>query len=747
MLGQTISHFKILEKIGEGGMGVVYKAQDVKLDRPVALKFLPRGLTSNQPERERFIHEAKAASALNHPNITTVYEIGEHDGQLFIAMELVEGKTFKQLADEETPPLERILDISIQLCEALASAHEKDIVHRDIKGDNVMLTSKSHVKIMDFGLAKLKGASKLTKTGSTLGTVGYMSPEQAQGKEVDRRTDIFSFGVVLYELVTGKLPFNGEHHAAIIYSICNEEPEPLARFRSGVPESLQRIIDKALSKDVDERYQNISDLQVDLRRTKKELGSGLKEAPTADKKAVAVLYFENLSSDPDSDYFAAGITEDIITDLSKIESIRVASRNAVLPYKGKPVDIPQLGKKMNVDAILEGSIRKAGNRLRISAQLIDTKEGFHLWAERYDREATEIFDLQEEIAKSIAAALKVKLSPKEEKQLGQKYKGNLEAYEYYLKGRNHYYKYTKADMLAAMQMFQKALEIDPNYALAYAGLGDSYYQMIDKNFDTDRSWLVKSEEASRRALSIDPFCAEAYKALANALARQKKFNSAKRSLERALEIDPNFAPAHINLSYAYMALGDFQEAERRLQLARQLDPSIPFSLFLLAMLHLRLGNLDKAESLAHQVLKVGESTFYVIVGHEILSNVYLYQRQFDKALEHAQKALELNPKNPMAIIRLAVIYAAQGKTEEALEKLNEVLAAKTFHEIISLKIIELYALLDDRDEVYRWTRRGFEESQLEWYALEYNPFLEKFRQESEFQKLLAEAKEKILNSE
>ncbi len=747
MIGQTVSHFKILEKIGEGGMGVVYKAKDVHLDRPVALKFLPRGLASNLPERERFVHEAKAASALNHSNITTVYEIGEHDGQLFIAMELVEGKTLKQLAGEESPPLERILDVGIQLCEALSAAHEKEIVHRDIKGDNIMLTSKSQTKIMDFGLAKLKGASKLTKTGSTIGTVGYMSPEQAQGKEVDRRTDIFSFGVVLYELITGKLPFNGEHQAAVIYAICNDEPEPLSRFRSGVPESLQRIIDKALAKDVDERYHNISDLQVDLRRIKKELVSGVKEGVKSDKKAVAVLYFENLSSDPDSDYFAAGITEDIITDISKIENIRVASRNAVLPYKGKPVDIPQLGKKMNVDAILEGSIRKAGNRLRITAQLIDTKEGFHLWAERYDREAKEVFELQEEIAKSIASALKVTLSPKEKEQLGQKYKGNLDAYEYYLKGRNHYRKYTKADMLAAMQMFQKALEIDPNYSLAYAGLGDSYYQMVDKQFDTDQSWVVKSEEASRKALSIDPLCVEAYKALANALGWQKKFNSAKRMLERALEIDPNFVPAHINLSVAYAAWGDFAEAERRLSLAWQKDPSIPFSLFLLAVLHLKLGHYDQALSVANQLLKAAESTFYVKVGHEILSDVYLYQRDYDQALQHLQKALELDASDAYGKAALAVIYAAQGKREEALEKAKGVQLDKILNEYLLQKMAELYALLDDREDVYRWVKRVLEVSPLDWWALQYDPLLEKFRREPEFQKLLTEAKEMIRNSE
>lgn len=747
MIGQTVSHFKILEKIGEGGMGVVYKASDVKLDRPVALKFLPRGLASNLPERERFIHEAKAASALNHSNITTVYEIGEHDGQLFIAMELVEGKTLKQLAGEENPPLERVLDIGIQLCEALAAAHEKEIVHRDIKGDNIMLTPKSQTKIMDFGLAKLKGASKLTKTGSTLGTVGYMSPEQAQGREVDRRTDIFSFGVVLYELITGKLPFNGEHQAAVIYSIINDEPEPLSRFRSGVPESLQRIIDKSLAKDVEERYQNISDLQVDLRRVKRELGTGPKEAPRSDRKAVAVLYFENLSSDPDSDYFAAGITEDIITDISKIENIRVASRNAVLPYKGKPVDIPQLGKKMNVDAILEGSIRKAGNRLRITAQLIDTKEGFHLWAERYDREAKEVFELQEEIAKSIASALKVTLSPKEEKQLGQKYKGNLQAYEYYLKGKNHYIKYTKADMLAAMQMFQKALEIDPNYALAYAGLGNSYYQMLDKHFETDNSWLVKSEEASRKALSIDPLCLDAYKALASALAWQKKFNSAKRTLERALEIDPNYVPAHINISLVYAAWEDFQEAERRLTLAWQKDPSIPFSLFLLAVLHARLGHYDQALSVANQLLKAADSTFYVMAAHQILSDVCLYQRNYDQALQHLQKALELDTGDAYGKAALAIICVAQGKREEAREKAKGMQLDKTLNEYVLQKMAELYALLNEREEVYRWARKSIEISPVDWWALQYNPILEKFRQEPEFQKLLTETKEMIRNSE
>jgi tetratricopeptide (TPR) repeat protein len=379
--------------------------------------------------------------------------------------------------------------------------------------------------------------------------------------------------------------------------------------------------------------------------------------------------------------------------------------------------------------------------------LIDTKEGFHLWAERYDREASEVFELQEEIAKSIASALKVTLSTKEEKQLGQKYKGNLEAYEYYLKGRNHYDKYTKPDMLAAMQMFKKALEIDPNYASAYAGLGDSYYQMLDKHFDTDTSWLVKSEEASRKALSIDPLCVEAYKALANTLAWQKKFNSAKRTLERALEIDPNYVGAHINLSIAYAAWEDFQEAERRLTLAWQKDPSVPFSLFLLAVLHLKLGRYDQALSVANQLLKAAESTFYVRVGHQILSDVYLYRRDYDRAWEHMQKALELGASDAYGKAARAVLYAAQGKREEALEKSREVPTDIIRNEVVFQKMAELCALLDDHQGVYRWVQKTVEVSPLDWWVFLHNPLLEKFLREPEFQKLLAETKEKILNSE
>ncbi len=746
MIGQFISHYKVLEKIGEGGMGVVYKAQDTKLDRLVALKFLPQSLAADAVERERFIHEAKAASALNHPNITTIYEIGEHNSQLFIAMELVEGETLKQIATRNDLRLEKIIDIGIQICEALSSAHEKGIIHRDIKSDNIALTSKGLVKIMDFGLAKLKGATKLTRTGSTVGTAAYMSPEQAEGREVDQRTDIFSFGVVFYELIAGKLPFSGEHQAAIIYSICNEEPEPLARFRSGVPESLQRTVEKSLAKDVEERYQHIADLSADLKRIKREITSGAREVPKSDKKSVAVLYFENLSSDPESDYFAAGMTEDIITDLSKIDGIRVASRNAVLPFKGKPVDIPQLGRKLSIDAVLEGSIRKAGNRLRITAQLIDTKEGFHLWAERYDREVQEIFDLQEEIAKNIASALKIKLSPREEEKIAQKYKGDLQAYEYYLKGRNYYYQYTKSDMLAAVQMFKKALEIDPNYALAYAGLADSYYQFIDKGFEMDKSFLERAEEAAQKSLSIDPQCAEGYKALGTIYYRLGKLNSAKKLLSRALEINPNYHPARNNLGLIYSELGNFEQAEKELLFVYEQEPGFPFTSFLLAHHYLNRNEYAQTEKYAKRVLELGESTFYLAMGNYLLGMVFLCRNEPQKALEYMKKS-EGFESNPSTILGVAMAYAVLGEEDKAKELIEEVLKKYPTHEWTVMSLIFCYAVLREKEKVYDWLRKGMTEYRLEWIALDRSPLLKEFQNEPEFQRILQEHRNRVMNSE
>jgi serine/threonine protein kinase len=502
MIGKTISHYKILEKLGEGGMGVVYKAQDIQLKRLVALKFLPPHISDHPEEKARFIHEARSASALNHPNVTTIYGIEESPQGLFIAMEYVEGRTLKQIIEKETLSMKKVLDIGIQICEGLTTAHEKGIVHRDIKSANIMLTPRGQVKIMDFGLAKLKGATRLTQTRSTLGTAAYMSPEQAQGEEVDQRSDIFSFGVVLYELLTGKLPFGGEHQAAIIYSIINEEPQPVARFNNQVSAKLEDMVFKALAKDKEERYQHIDELLADLRRERKSLDYvktalitkpaepskvvksktiplliGVlaililivvyfaflkrKEPTTVSKPSIAVLYLRNLSENKEDDYFASGMTEDIITQLSKIGGLLVASRSDIDQYKDKQINLREVADKLKVKYVMEGSVQKYKDKIRITCQLIKASDGFHVWADSYDRQMEDLFAIQADVAKSVAQALKVALAPVEVERIEKKPTQNVQAYNYYLQGREYYFgggSLTKKGLELSSRMFEKAVD-------------------------------------------------------------------------------------------------------------------------------------------------------------------------------------------------------------------------------------------------------------------------------------------------
>ncbi len=723
-------------------MGEVYLAEDTKLGRRVALKLLPSGQSVGSDVKGRFLQEAQAAAALNHPNIITIYEVGEHQGRSYIAMEYVDGRQLKDVIVVQGFSVDQLLELAIQIGEGLAKAHQAGIVHCDIKSDNILIDGDGRAKILDFGLAQLKGVSGFGP-GTTAGTPGYMSPEQIEGGALDARTDIFSFGIVLYEMATSRLPFAGAHPAAVVYSILNENPAPLNRFRPEVPAQLQAILDTALAKNKEARYASAAELAAALKVCKKEFEEPQKEKKG--KKGVAVLYFENLSSDPDSDYFCAGMTEDIITDLSKIANVRVASRNAVLPYKDKPVDVLELGRNLALDAILQGSFRKMGNRIRISAQLIDAREGFNLWADRYDRELTEVFQLQEEIAKKIASALKIQLSDRDEEKMALKYKSNLEAYDHYLKGRNYFYKYTKPDLLIAVQMFKKALEIDPDYALAYAGLADSYVHMIDRYYETDKSILRKAEEGAKKALQIDPLCAEAYGALGLVYYKDWRFRKAKEQLLKALELKPNFAEAHSKLASTYIYLGDFERAEKEYLIAHELEPSLINVLWLLARHYLSLNKFSSAESYLQRLLQSGESSSSLEVGYFLLSRTYFYQGQFEKALTYMQRYVEVEPNEPFGDSALASLYAALGQPERARAKIADTLKSTPWDEDIIENLILAYRFLEERENLYEWIRKGMAENKIVWVFLEYNPLLEKAREEPAFQYLLRELKTKTLS--
>jgi serine/threonine-protein kinase len=508
MIGKTISHYKIIEKLGTGGMGIVYKAQDLKLDRFVALKFLPPHLTSSEDEKQRFIHEAKAASSLDHNNICAIHEIDEtEDGQLFISMAYYEGETLDKKIKEKPLPIDEAIGIVLQIAQGLATAHEREIVHRDIKPANIMLTKKGVVKVLDFGLAKLSTQTKLTKESTTLGTVSYMSPEQAKGEEVDHKTDIWSLGVIIYEMLTGQLPFKGEYESAVLYSIINDTQEPITGLRSGVPMELERIINKCLQKNSAERYQHVDELIVDLQGFKKSESTEIptiKEPPmkrpksvilsivfisifilivagyyiiiqqgdkseTGWQNSIAVLPFDNISNDPEQEYFCDGMTEQIISNLAKLPQLKVISRTSVMKFKATDKTLPEIGKELNVAHVLEGSVRKFGDRIRVTAQLIGTKDDFHIWTENYDREYKELFNVQDEVSEAIATNLLANLSLQDIAVVKMKRPSNTEAYEYYMQGRyfhinKFFYSDNIEDFFTSERMFKKAIKLDPNYA-------------------------------------------------------------------------------------------------------------------------------------------------------------------------------------------------------------------------------------------------------------------------------------------
>jgi len=711
MIGKTISHYRIIEKLGEGGMGVVYKAEDTKLKRTVALKFLPPELTRDPEAKQRFIHEAQAASALQHNNVATIHEFNEtEDGKMFICMDCYEGEILKDKIQRGPLKVEEAIDISIQIAHGLKKAHKKGIVHRDIKPANIFITEDGVVKILDFGLAKLAGPAQLTKTGTTLGTVSYMSPEQARGEKVDHRTDIWSLGVVLYEMITRQLPFKGEYEQAVVYSILNEEPEPVMAVRTGVPRELEWIVNRALAKSPDSRYQNAGDILADLRKLKKERESisSKEQPPTAKPQpSIAVLPFTNMSADPEQEYFCDGISEELINSLTQISDLRVVARTSAFSFKGKDADIEEIGRKLKVDKVLEGSVRKAGNRLRITAQLINVSDGFHLWSERFDREMQDVFVIQDEITLAIVDKLKIKLLGNEKQGLLKRYTDNQEAYGFYLKGRYFFNKMNPGAYEKAIENFEQAIKKEPNNAVAFAGLADSYWWSSFWGNLPPRQTFPKAREAAKRAIAIDDTLGEAHASLASIYTIYDwNWEEAEREFKRALELTPGSAYIYVYYSLYLNLKRRHDEAVTQVRKAQELDPVSNLCNTNLAHRLWQARRYDEAIEEFKKWLVIEPNDWFT---HHHLCHLYLEKSMIEEALVEIDKSLELSGGVPMNVANAAMAHYRFGD-EKVAERLFESLKKREKHEYIQpMCFVIIYQARGEADQAFEWVKKASEE--------------------------------------
>ncbi len=814
--GQRFAHYEILRQIGAGGMGEVYLARDEKLDRMVAIKILNEEFSGQELNVQRFVREAKAASSLNHPNILVIHAINVGDDANYIVSEFVEGKTLREVIKTSNLKTSEVLDIAIQIAGALAAAHGASIVHRDIKPENVVVRPDGYVKVLDFGLAKLiqqnavgledaTAKQNQTANGLIMGTVNYMSPEQAKGERVDHRTDIFSLGVVIYELIAGQTPFQSSSMSETFANLINVEPQPLSRYASNVQDELQRIVSKTLRKKRDERYQTIKDLHTDLKTLRENLefderlersqsptdksatvilpatadnvnvltgetsGKTIRQAKrlrsistvvfaglliaavsagyylfsarktgSEGKKSLAVLPFVNATEDPNAEYLSDGITESIINNLSQLASLRVMPRNSAFRFKKDQTDAKNIALQLGVETLVTGDIKQLGDKLIINARLIDAKDGSQIWGNQYVRPTTDILAAQSEIAQAVVQNLRLKLTTSETQLLNKRYTENVEAWQLYQRGRFHLYKLTPPETKIGISYFQQAIELDPNYALAYAGLAEAYRSLAIASELPPAENLAKSRAAGDRSIAIDESLSEGHSGLGMTMFwGEWDWAGSEAHHKRALELNPNNALAHLFYAHLLSNIGRHTEALPEVKLSRELDPLFPFAGALEGQFLLHAGRTDEALARLQKTFDLAPMFW---MPHLFASSAYIEKGMYAEAITEARKATELAPSQTNSIVNESYAQSKLGNRDEAQALLDKLLKLAAERFVPPSHIAQAYNGLGETEKALDWLERAFEQRDPKMVFLKVDPKMNNLRSEPRFIDLMKRMK-------